>query len=478
MTEGAVEFTPAVRRRWCELLGLMYYPEWDDILGSPAREVAIFGGVRGSKSTVDALKVWFHPLFHAPGEALYWIVGGTYKAAEKEATYLYQWATMCGLVKPAGTSMPDRDSWRIVLANGTVIETRSSEHPERLASDAPDLILVVEAGQQKERVRKAARERALQRGAQIYYSGTFEDEDNHQTWKWFEDLDEEFEENNADHAKFSLPSWTNRHEFPAGEADPKIAWARENEDEYTFSRKYGGRPGGAQFAIYRAIQFNDDRLVPMPGHLRRKDSSSWITHIGGTDYGTVHPSALVVVSLSTDRVSLPGDNRGRRFEDHVAWVRECSWDGDRPEDSGERGDPKWLGAEKRRLQAAYPGLYRWITDPNERFMAKTWGGQAAATGAGSREVRIGMVRSRHVNGTLMYDRDGPGVERLYRESQAVRYKVMPDGQKVPLRLDDDQTAAKENAIWGIDTKPPAPPRSARTVRPAPVPAGRGSYPRV
>lgn len=461
-------------RQMAELLGLMYYPEWDAVLDAATgdvKEIAIFGGVRGTKSTIGAFIFFLLVLRQwntKPG--LFWIIGATYQAAEKEFTYLFEWCKALGLVQK--TNQPANNSWQLVLKDGTVVETRSSEHVERLASDATDACLVVEAAQQRPGVRSAARQRNLEKNGISIFSGTFEDADKQQ-YVWFEKMADREDEENIHVACFTLPSWTNRFIFPGGFEDPKIQWAYEHEDEYTFWRKYGGKPGGAQFPIYHALQGNDDRLVEMPASFGNSPSK-WMTSVGGSDYGTVHPSALVVVSVSVDRVRLKEKAKGEKpgpFDEHVVWVRECSWDGDRSETSGERGDPRWLKEEKRRLQLAYPGLHMWITDPNERYMAKTWNGKAAATGAGSRGVRIGMVASRLTNWTLYYDRAGEGVEGLYRESQGCRYKVMPDGSKQVFRIDDDRTAAKENAVWGVDTRPPAPPRRAKATLPAGSAAG-------
>lgn len=436
----------------CLSLQLQWYEAYEAILTSEAKEVAIFGGVRGSKSNVDALKVWFHlkRYLERPG-LLYWIVGHTYKAAEKEFSYLHEWAMKKGLLL-GNASMPDRDAWRMTLKNGAVIETRSGEHPERLASDAPDLILVVEAGKCKPGVRKACRQRALEKDAQIYYSGTFEEEEDDASsrYVWFEELDQEFapekEGWGTDFQKFSLPSWTNLFIFPGGWENPKIQWAWTHEDEYTFNRKYAGIPGEVQHAIYPLIQHNEERLIVRPQGMR------FITFRGGSDYGEDHPSSLVVVGLD-ERVK-PGatDNRGRWSEQRDAWVTASWWTGDLDKSTGLRGSETLINANRRRLQDDFPGLSRWVTDPLQGYMAKSWGGTKAPGSAGSREVRVGMVKTRLANMTLWFDRNGEGVPELYQEMQRVKYRVTSDGQLVNAREKDDRTAALENAIWGLSTQ--------------------------
>lgn len=83
---------------------------------------------------------------------------------------------------------PEKDSWKLVLATGCVIETRSAEHTERLASVAPDFILVTEAGQCSPSIRESLLGRALEKDATIVYSGTIEDQDNHSRYSWYETL--------------------------------------------------------------------------------------------------------------------------------------------------------------------------------------------------------------------------------------------------------------------------------------------------
>lgn len=432
-----------------ESMGIIWTPEIEAILGQESQEMIITGGYRAGKSLVTALKIWFHPKFKEGG-GLFWIVGPQYALTQAESDYLFQWCIERDWIK-GKASMPLADPRRIELINGTIIETRSSDSPERLASAAPDFLAVVEAGQQFPTVRDAVLGRALQKDAQILYSGTMQEEK--QAFTWFIDLAQNEHElpdgtvtrvNDYYRSSFRLPSWANRKEFPGGFNDPKIQRHYLNYkakgDLYTFDRQYGGVPSGVRFPVYPQLNYDTSRLRECP------PQTEWITNIGGSDFGTVHPSALVVVGLSTERLYVVGGPE-KLYEHHLAWVREVWWDGDRPE--SERGDPAIINFHKRRLSQKY-GVRTWATDPNQRWQAKQWGGQAVSMGSGAREMRVGFTRSRLQNDTLLYDLKGEGVQELYEEQRLVRRQQMPDTSLQLVRRDDDRTAALEDAIELLD----------------------------
>ncbi|MDP3703290.1 MAG: hypothetical protein Q8R78_02760, partial [Candidatus Omnitrophota bacterium] len=226
-----------------EDVGLDLSPEFVHALDCDSDEQIWTGGVRAGKSTGAASKVYTFPKVWR-GNALVWIVGPTYQATEKEMTYLASWFRKAGRLRDFGSATDS--SWRIVLRNGTVIETRSAQHPERLASDAPDLIIVAEAGQCAPKIRDALLGRALEKNAPILYTGTLETDDNKPRYAWYETLASEWSQHpSPEHQAVSLPSWSNRTVFPDGEHDFKIERLRADLDKYTFARMVEGRPVGA-----------------------------------------------------------------------------------------------------------------------------------------------------------------------------------------------------------------------------------------
>lgn len=416
--------------------GLSISPQFRAALDLDAPEQIWTGGVRAGKSTGLAAKVYtFSKVWR--GNALIWLVGPTYQATEKEMTYLAQWFRRAGRLRDFSSASDS--AWRIELHNGTVIETRSAQHPERLASDAPDLIGVCEAGQCPPKVRDAVLGRALEKNAPIIYTGTLETDDNKPRYAWYERLAQEWmKAPTPEHQAISLPSWSNQVIFPEGEHDPKIERLRQDMDPYTFARMVEGRPVGAANPAYPQIVYGDDdaRLREMPGGLR------WVTAVGGADWGTMHPWALTVVSVSDQVLHTASELEG--YQRNIAWVRECVFS---PPNSGQ--DTAAFNAAKFRLQRQY-GANRWGIDPNERYAAGTIGAEAVSMGAGSRDGRIGRVRARLNNWTLYFDLNGPGVAELYAEMKTVRYRVTAEGKYVLVAVGEDKVASLEDAIDRLD----------------------------
>jgi hypothetical protein len=154
----------------------------------------------------------------------------------------------------------------------------------------------------------------------------------------------------------------------------------------------------------------------------------------------VHPTALAVVTFHPrQHVGIAGEYQ------YTAWVREVAYKTDRPDDIN------WLRVTKDYLSRKWniPRM-NWRTDPNERFMARTYEGVAVSGSARSRDSRIGLFGSRLDAGALYFDIDGPGVREAYEESRKVRRKKARSGEIVLDRINDDRTAAIEDALEGSD----------------------------
>ena len=450
--------------RLLERVGLTLSPEFVAAMALDSREQLITGGVRAGKSTLLAAKVFCFPKVAFP--CLIWIVGPTYKATEEEMGYLHQWFSTLGIV--ARFDSPTNEVWRLELQTGAVIETRSATHPERLASVAPDMIVVTEAGQCRPEVKGAVDGRAIQKFAPVIYGGTIETDDNKPQYAWFEALAVEWLAHPTySRSAISLPSWANLHEFNGidentgkvfvdrdtgevsgvGREDYRIRHYERNTDPYTFARMYAGNPLGAPHPAYPELRASGvERLQPLP------DGTRWLTHVGGGDWGVQHPWTLVVVGVSTQVIQTAEDVRG--YKRNVAWVRECVWSGHN------NGDSQLFNQTKRKLASKY-GVLRWGVDPVQSALADNAGTTTVSGAAGSRDLRIGLVRSRLRMGTLLYDLRGPGVTELVSEQKGVHYRVTSQGKMELVRIDDDRTAALEDSIYVLDKQGMALPRRAR-----------------
>jgi hypothetical protein len=457
-------------------------PEFETVLYARHSELICTGGVRAGKSTVGAARNFLdmyirHELTHQP--ALYWVVGPNYPQTVEEIRYMAQWARRLGWPQVKYSSPQEgAHSLKIISPWGDlVVEAKSAVHEERLASKAPDRILVVEAGACSPDVRNYCIERALEKSAPIDYTGTLEPSDLNPQFAWYQEKADEWRENPSfSHAAYPLPSWANRAIFSdctaalkenpdlaaycvdddhgtahSGRNHPNIRRAEEELDPYTFAIRIAAEPVGIQYQVYPQLE---DRSK----YLREFNDSPQITAYGGIDWGSVHPTALAVVTFHPrQHVNIAGEYT------YTAWVREVAYKTDRPDDIN------WLRVTKDYLSRKWKiARQNWRTDPNERFMAKSYEGTAVSGSARSRDARIGLFGSRLDAGALYFDADGPGVREAYEEARKVRRKKARSGEIVLDRINDDRTAAIEDALEGSD---------GELKRPLPAPIRR-SYSRI
>jgi hypothetical protein len=438
-------------------------PEFLRVLYARHAETIVTGGVRAGKSTLGSarmfLDIWIRQkLTKQPG--LYWVVGPNYPQTVEEIRYMNQWVRKLGW--NAKYSAPQEGAHTLKIINpwgDIVVEAKSAVHEERLASKAPDRILVVEAGACSPDVRNYCIERALEKSAPIDYTGTLEPSDLNPQFAWYQEKADEWRENpNFSHAAYPLPSWANRaifsdcrvalkenpdlaaycpdedHGFShGGRLHPNIRRAEEELDPYTFAIRIAAEPVGIQYQVYPQLE---DRSK----YLRTFNDSPQVAAYGGIDWGSVHPTALAVVTFHPrQHVGITGEYI------YTAWVREIAYKTDRPDDIN------WLRVTKDALSRKWniPRM-NWRTDPNERFMAKSYEGSAVSGSARSRDARIGLFGSRLDAGALYFDLDGPGVRDAYEESRKVRRKKARSGEIVLDRINDDRTAAIEDALEGSD----------------------------
>lgn len=447
-------------------------------------ETFIIGGVRGGKTTCGDAKIKEDSNWHAfmgdTKERLYWVVAAQFELCHQEMEYFHRWASSDGGCRVVKWSHPDEGQWTLIYDQLTTagflmrvtIETKSGERDEGLSSVAPDGILVAEAGQCPPNVRSRVLERASEKGAFVVYQGTLEDDEAKPRYAWYvEEAQSALDEPTTSIGAYSLPSWENHFIYGSCEkqlaANPLYAeWCPdtnhgESHSELNhpvmrrlmeilprdeFRRRYGGEPVGLQFAVYRNL--DETLLLPAPRDER------WIGAVGGLDYGTVHPSALVACTIQYDPFDATAP---REAPKGIIWVREVWFN-----DTQDPGDPYLLENNLHRLSMKY-NIRQWGVDPNERFIAKNNVLLDNVAGnAGSREYRMELTKTRLRMGKLKFDESGPGVKQLLEEMKHVhRYKAK-NGELVLKRDMDDRTAALEDAVEKSDgLRYTAPPRDSR-----------------
>jgi hypothetical protein len=464
MTSQLLELSPAKRRyiaeEVCKRIELdLTSPEFTEALFSQHREQINTGGVRSGKTTAGAAWLFYDAqikiLLGQP--ALYWIIGPDYPQTKQAFRYLKQWAIKTG--DYVNSSEPQDGPQMLEMTRGIRIETKSAVYHERLGSVAPDGILVDEAGQCSDEIRRICQERSMEKSARILYTSTLENEFDKPQYAWFTELAAEWEQDRSlAHGSYRLPSWINHtiygsclqaiktdpslEEFcpddnhgpsHSGYIHPEIQRAKAGLVPYIFSIRIAGEPAGLPFVVYPQLE-NESR------YLRPFDSGPKLSAYGGIDFGSVHPSVLSVVTFHP-RIGayLPGQLRD------MGWVREVRIKRDDP------SDVNWIRQTKHDLSVKWQiPNQNWRTDPNEKFMARTYSATAVSGSAGSRDYRIGLFVARLNDDAIAYDVNGPGVRAAYEEAKQIRRVKQRNGEMVLRRIDDDMQASIEDAVEGRD----------------------------
>lgn len=173
----------------------------------------VAGGIRGGKSYSTAMDVLPDLLID---DGLIWIVGPDYEQCKPEWEYMHNILKAMGKIRKV--SNPERGGRSFETTWGARVQTKSSDDARALASFAPHVILMVEAGQQSYETMQKVLERALEHNAKVIMSGTFEG-----ALSWYADMYEKWGADNPEQGRsFSIPSWSNTAIFPGGRDDPKI----------------------------------------------------------------------------------------------------------------------------------------------------------------------------------------------------------------------------------------------------------------
>lgn len=394
----AAMLTPSLQRKFHHSLAVelgLIFSE-DDPVWCEAREVLITGGVRAGKTTRNAFRTICKLL--DPKVRLIWLVGPDYTQATEEFRYILEWGTRLGIVDLNSVSTPAEGGRILKTILGATVMTKSAQHPERLASVAPDMIVLCEPGQMSSEVYDTCMQRLAEKRGTLFMGGTLEDDIATPRWKWYEDLAVDWRDHvEGDRERsFSVPTWSNRVLYPQGIADPELQVIRTKTAEYTWNRKYGGIPEGVDNPLFPVMHEPgaSAEFLTLPEDHLEFDAMGAI----GVDYGTTfeHPSAVVVIAHDMyDRY----------------WIRE-GW-------KGIKVDP----TEIEDIVDAFKfnhGVYQICTDPLQDFMAGTLGGVSASKGAGTTEFRFSLVNGLLENRRLFFDLNGPLVREVWSSMRSLR----------------------------------------------------------
>ena len=215
------------------------------ILDSNKRFILVAGGEQAGKSMV-ASKFLLQKFMRDESPGLYWLVAADYERTRAEFEYLSE-----DFAKLGGLSEVSKrvDPGRIVLSDGTRIETKSAKDPRTLAMRAPNGIVGCEASQLDLETFYRLRGRCAPKGGWRFLGGTFES-----SLGWYPQTYTAWESGVGDEQSFSLPSYSNFHLYPGGRNDPEIRRLEAVASDDFFMERIEGKP-----VPPRGLVFNEFR---------------------------------------------------------------------------------------------------------------------------------------------------------------------------------------------------------------------------
>ena len=215
------------------------------ILDSNKRFILVAGGEQAGKSMV-ASKFLLQKFMRDESPGLYWLVAADYERTRAEFEYLSEDFAKLGVLAEVSKRV---DPGRIVLSDGTRIETKSAKDPRTLAMRAPNGIVGCEASQLDLETFYRLRGRCAPKGGWLFLGGTFES-----SLGWYPQTYTAWESGVGDEQSFSLPSYSNFHLYPGGRNDPEIRRLEAVASDDFFMERIEGKP-----VPPRGLVFNEFR---------------------------------------------------------------------------------------------------------------------------------------------------------------------------------------------------------------------------
>ena len=257
-----------------------------DILDSAYRFTLVAGGEQAGKSMI-ASKYLLARSMETEGKGLYWLVAADYERTRAEFEYLVEDFATLGILKEASKRV---DPGRIVLVDGTRIETKSAKDPRTLAMRAPDGIIGCEASQLDLETFYRLRGRAAPKRGWMFLAGTFEG-----SLGWYPQMFTSWASGaEPDSRAFSLPSYTNTYLYPGGIEDPEILRLRETASDDFYMERIEGKPSPPQGIVFS--EFKPDAHVADIQYEPGKEVHLWM------DPGYASAYAIQVVQIYDDQV--------------------------------------------------------------------------------------------------------------------------------------------------------------------------------
>jgi len=205
------------------------------------RFILVAGGEQAGKSMI-ASKYLVSRFLETEEPGLYWLVAADYERTRAAFGYLVQDFANLGILAEVSKRV---DPGRIVLADGTRIETKSAKDPRTLAMRAPNGIIGCEASQLDLESFHRLRGRCAPKRGWLFLAGTFEG-----SLGWYPQLFQTWQFGTVDEQSFSLPSYSNRHLYPGGKTDPEILKLKAMASDEFFMERIEGVPSPPQGLVF------------------------------------------------------------------------------------------------------------------------------------------------------------------------------------------------------------------------------------
>ena len=219
------------------------------------RFILVAGGEQAGKSMI-ASKYLVSRFLETEEAGLYWLVAADYERTRAEFDYLVEDFNNLGLIREFTKRV---DPGRIILADGTRIETKSAKDPRTLAMRAPNGIIGCEASQLDLESFHRLRGRCAPKRGWLFLGGTFEG-----SLGWYPQLFQSWQYGTEEEQSFSLPSYSNLHLYPDGKLDPEILKLKAQASDDFFMERIEGVPSpprGLVFGEFRPdIHISEDAV--------------------------------------------------------------------------------------------------------------------------------------------------------------------------------------------------------------------------
>lgn len=248
-------------------------PEWTDVFDAfgdlaECNKFIAAGGEGSAKSHDAALflvaRYMYDMLTLERKPRLYWIIGADFEDAFKEFAYVDEFLGSEGLNKlktksdskgriiTEGRTVPrnGRDQCMLTTNDGVMFVTISAKDETKIAREEPDGIIGAEASRwTAEAFRRAIGRVARLENSWLFASGSFESDEG--------GFHARFKAGQSDNVQRlrskSIPSWANRHVYPAGESDHRIVELKADYSIDRFRERIMGEPAPPRGQVINSL---------------------------------------------------------------------------------------------------------------------------------------------------------------------------------------------------------------------------------